>query len=50
MEWKGYDLSQNRWVHRDALTNDVPEIFQAFDAQPSTFNARTTAPKRATNG
>jgi len=29
VEWKGYDQSQNCCVHRDVLTNDVPEFVKA---------------------
>jgi len=28
----------------------VPELVKAFDARPSTFKARASAPKRATKG
>ena len=50
VEWKGYDQSQNCWVHRDILMTDVPHLVRAFDANPSIFKARTSAPKRATKG
>jgi len=50
VEWKGYDQSQNCWVHLDILMADVPELVKAFDARPSTFKARASAPKRATKG
>jgi len=50
VEWKGYDQSQNCWVHRDILMKDVPHLVCAFDANPSIFRARASAPKRATKG
>jgi len=32
VEWKGYDQSQNCWVHRDILKVGVPELVEAVDA------------------
>jgi len=32
VDWKGYDQSQNCWVHRDILMGDFPESVKAFDA------------------
>ena len=29
---------------------DIPELIKGFDARPSTFKARASAPKRATKG
>ena len=50
MEWKGYDTSHNTWVHRDSLLQDVPALVAAYDRNPTTFQARASAPKRATKG
>jgi len=50
VEWKVYDQSQNCWIHRDILMTDVPHLVRAFDANPSIFEARASAPKRATKG
>ena len=52
VEWKGYDQSQNCWVHRDVLMTDVPALVKAFDDRnrPWSFQARASAPKRATKG
>jgi len=50
VEWKGYNQSQICWVHQDILMVDVPELVKAFDARPSTFEARASALKRATKG
>jgi len=50
VEWKGYNQSQNCWVHQDILMVDVPELVKAFNARPSTFKERASAPKRATKG
>jgi len=49
-EWKGYDQSQNCWVHRDILMTDVPLLVRAIDANSSIFKARDSAPQRATKG
>ena len=48
VEWKGYDQSQNCWVHRDLLLCDVPAMVRAYDLNPTIFKARVSAPKRAT--
>jgi len=50
VEWKGYNQSQNCWVHQDILMADVPELVKAFDARPLTFKARASAPKLTTKG
>ena len=50
VEWKGYDTSHNTWVHRDSLLQDVPALVAAYDRNPTTFQARASAPKRATKG
>ena len=50
MEWKGYDTSHNSWVHRDVLQEDVPALLAAYDLNPVLFQARASAPKRATKG
>jgi len=40
VEWKGYDQSQNGWVARSSLLNDVPHLVHAFEANPSVFITR----------
>ena len=50
VEWKGYDTSHNSWVHRDVLQEDVPALLAAYDLNPVLFQARASAPKRATKG
>lgn len=50
VEWSGYDMSHNQWVHRDVLEADVPVLLAAYDANPTLFSARKSAPKRATTG
>ena len=50
VEWAGYDQSWGTWVHRDSLLADVPAMVAAYDADPSVFQARKSAPKRATTG
>ena len=50
MEWAGYDQSWGTWVHRDSLLEDVPALVAAYDASPTVFQARKSAPKRATKG
>jgi len=47
VEWKGYDQSQNGWVARSSLLHDVPHLVHAFEANPSVFTTRKSAPKRA---
>ena len=47
MEWKGYDRSQNGWVAQSSLLNDVMHLVHAFEANPSVFITRKSAPKRA---
>jgi hypothetical protein len=50
VEWLGYDMSHNQWVHRDVLEADVPILLAEYDANPTLFSARQSAPKRATTG
>ena len=50
VEWAGYDQSWGTWVHRDSLLEDVPTMVAAYDADPTNFQARKSAPKRATTG
>jgi len=50
VEWAGYDQSWGTWVHRDSLLEDVPALVAAYDADPTDFQARKSAPKRATKG
>jgi len=47
VEWQGYDQSQNSWVARSSLLQDVPHLVHAFEANPSAFKPRKSAPKRA---
>ena len=47
VEWQGYDQSQNGWVARSSLLQDVPHLVHAFEANPSVFKPRKSAPKRA---
>ena len=35
MEWQGYDQSQNRWVSRESLMQDVLALKWAFERNPS---------------
>ena len=50
VEWAEYDQSWGTWVHRDSLLEDVPALVAAYDASPTVFQARKSAPKRATKG
>ena len=47
VEWQGYDQSHNGWVARSSLLQDVPHLVHAFEANPSVFKARKSAPMRA---
>jgi len=47
VEWQGYDQSQNGWVAQSSLLQDVPHLVHAFEANPSVFKPRKSAPKRA---
>ena len=37
-------------MHRDSLLEDVPALVAKYDADPTDFQARKSAPKRATKG
>ena len=50
VRWVGYDESHNQWVRRSVLEADVPALVLAYDANPSIFVSRKSAPKRATRG
>jgi hypothetical protein len=50
VRWAGYDESHNQWVRRSVLEEDVPTLVLAYDANPSIFVSRKSAPKRATKG
>ena len=50
VEWVGFDTSHLKWVHRDVLMQDVPAVVRAYEADPSAFKARASAPKRPTVG
>jgi len=47
VEWQGYDQSQNGWVSRESLMQDVPALVWAFEQNPSNFQPRASASKRA---
>jgi len=47
MEWQGYDQSQNRWVSRESLMQDVLALKWAFERNPSNFTPRASTPNRA---
>jgi len=47
VEWQRYDQSQNGWVARSSLLQDVSHLIHAFEADPSVFKPRKSAPKRA---
>jgi len=47
VEWQGYDQSQNGWVSRESLMQDVLALVWAFEWIPSNFTPRASAPKRA---
>jgi len=47
VESQGYDQSQNGWVSRESLMQDVPALVWAFEKNPSNFTPRASAPKRA---
>jgi len=47
VEWQGYDQSQNGWVFRESLMQDVPALVWAFERNLSNFTPRASAPKRA---
>jgi len=48
VEWKGYDQSHNSWVLWQILLEDVPALLAAYEAKPSNFKPRSSAPIRAT--
>jgi len=45
VEWQGYNQSQNSWVSRESLMQDV--LVWAFERNPSNSTPRASAPKRA---
>jgi len=47
VEWQGYDQSQNWWVSRESLMQDVPVLVWAFDRNLSNVTPRASAPKQA---
>jgi len=47
VEWQGYDQSQNGWVSRESLMQDIPGLVLAFGRNPSNFTPRVSAPRRA---
>jgi len=44
-EWQGYVQSQNRWLPRESLMQDVPALVWASEWNPSHFQPRACAPK-----
>ena len=49
VRWTGYDESHNQWVRRSVL-EDVSALVLTYDADPSVFVSRKSAPKRVTKG
>jgi len=47
VKWQGCDPSQNGWVARSSLLQDVPHLVHAFETNPLVFKPRKSAPKRA---
>jgi len=47
VEWQGYNQSQNGWVSRESLMQDVPALVWAFEWNPSNFTPKVSAPKQA---
>jgi len=45
--WQGYNQSQNGWVFRESLMQDVPALVWNFERNPSNFTPRASAPKHA---
>ena len=50
VQWRGFGTDQLSWVRRDILLADVPRLVAAYNANPSVFQARPSAPKRASTG
>ena len=50
VQWRGFGTDRLSWVPRDLLVADVPRLVAAYDADPSVFQARPSAPKRASAG
>jgi hypothetical protein len=50
VQWVGYDESHNQWVRRSVLEEDVSTLILTYDANPSIFVSRNSAPKRVTKG
>ena len=47
VQWRGYDTAQMTWVRRAPLLQDVPDLLRAYEAAPTTAQARKAAPRRA---
>jgi len=47
VEWQGYNQSQNSWVSRESLMQDIPALVWAFERNLSNIKPRASAPKRA---
>jgi hypothetical protein len=47
VQWKGYDTSQMTWVTMATFFADVPALLHAYEAAPTTVQARKSAPKHA---
>jgi hypothetical protein len=47
VQLRGYDTLQMTWVARANLLSDVPTLLHAYEARPTTAQARKSAPKHA---
>ena len=47
VKWRGFDTTWCTWVRESSLRTEVPQLVDLYWAQPSSFTARPSAPKRA---
>ena len=47
VSWKGYDITYDKWVPRSVLLADVPQLLASYEANPSVFQPRVSAPRRS---
>ena len=47
VSWKGYDFTYDKWVPRSVLLADVPQLLASYEANPSVFQPRVSAPRRS---
>jgi hypothetical protein len=47
VQWQGNNMFQMTWVSRAILLADVPTLLRAYEAAPTTAQARKSGPKRA---